>query len=584
MTFFRTWAMLRPFASHVRSRTVWIVIASVLSSASEAVALALIVGIATSLSSGGSGELVLPILDVRLPTIAQAIIAVAAELVALGGHLLIARLTAGLTADVIASARMRVLTTYLDASWETQSVEKEGMFQQAIGPYTTIAAGLMGTLMSAISAGLMFVVYIVSATVANAFATAAILAIGFLVILAMRPISARTRSAASKFANTQQAFAQHVGRFASTSMEYKLFGVQNAIRDQFLGYTSQLRADQMRSRFFVIGGSSLFRDLVLTLMVVAIGAATLLPGADWTAIVAVIALVLRGTLAANQLNQANQSINEVSPQLELLLERLDEWESAQLPEGTLEAGGLARIELRDVGYTYPDQTQGLSHVSLEIEAGESLGVIGRSGAGKSTLAQILLRLRRPTTGAVLVDDTDYRQFSAASWARTVGFVPQEPALLSGTIRENIDFNRGLSDEVIVRAARDAHIAPDIAAMAGGFDTVLGPRGQGLSGGQKQRVAIARALAGAPKVLVLDEPSSALDPRSERLLAETLAELRGRTTVVIVAHRLKTVESCDRMIVVEGGEITTIGTPAELLGPSGQYLTLLEGTADVPQER
>ena len=423
-----------------------------------------------------------------------------------------------------------------------------------------------------------------SATVANAFATAAILAIGFLVILAMRPISARTRSAASKFANTQQAFAQHVGRFASTSMEYKLFGVQNAIRDQFLGYTSQLRADQMRSRFFVIGGSSLFRDLVLTLMVVAIGAATLLPGADWTAIVAVIALVLRGTLAANQLNQANQSINEVSPQLELLLERLDEWESAQLPEGTLEAGGLARIELRDVGYTYPDQTQGLSHVSLEIEAGESLGVIGRSGAGKSTLAQILLRLRRPTTGAVLVDDTDYRQFSAASWARTVGFVPQEPALLSGTIRENIDFNRGLSDEVIVRAARDAHIAPDIAAMAGGFDTVLGPRGQGLSGGQKQRVAIARALAGAPKVLVLDEPSSALDPRSERLLAETLAELRGRTTVVIVAHRLKTVESCDRMIVVEGGEITTIGTPAELLGPSGQYLTLLEGTADVPQER
>ena len=228
MTFFRTWAMLRPFASHVRSRTVWIVIASVLSSASEAVALALIVGIATSLSSGGSGELVLPILDVRLPTIAQAIIAVAAELVALGGHLLIARLTAGLTADVIASARMRVLTTYLDASWETQSVEKEGMFQQAIGPYTTIAAGLMGTLMSAISAGLMFVVYIVSATVANAFATAAILAIGFLVILAMRPISARTRSAASKFANTQQAFAQHVGRFASTSMEYKLFGVQNA--------------------------------------------------------------------------------------------------------------------------------------------------------------------------------------------------------------------------------------------------------------------------------------------------------------------------------------------------------------------
>ena len=584
MTFFRTWAMLRPFASHVRSRTVWIVIASVLSSASEAVALALIVGIATSLSSGGSGELVLPILDVRLPTIAQAIIAVAAELVALGGHLLIARLTAGLTADVIASARMRVLTTYLDASWETQSVEKEGMFQQAIGPYTTIAAGLMGTLMSAISAGLMFVVYIVSATGANAFATAAILAIGFLVILAMRPISARTRSAASKFANTQQAFAQHVGRFASTSMEYKLFGVQNAIRDQFLGYTSQLRADQMRSRFFVIGGSSLFRDLVLTLMVVAIGAATLLPGADWTAIVAVIALVLRGTLAANQLNQANQSINEVSPQLELLLERLDEWESAQLPEGTLEAGGLARIELRDVGYTYPDQTQGLSHVSLEIEAGESLGVIGRSGAGKSTLAQILLRLRRPTTGAVLVDDTDYRQFSAASWARTVGFVPQEPALLSGTIRENIDFNRGLSDEVIVRAARDAHIAPDIAAMAGGFDTVLGPRGQGLSGGQKQRVAIARALAGAPKVLVLDEPSSALDPRSERLLAETLAELRGRTTVVIVAHRLKTVESCDRMIVVEGGEITTIGTPAELLGPSGQYLTLLEGTADVPQER
>ncbi len=200
-------------------------------------------------------------------------------------------------------------------------------------------------------------------------------------------------------------------------------------------------------------------------------------------------------------------------------------------------------------------------------------MIGHSGAGKSTLVQLLLRLRHPTTGRILVDGVDYTEFTDASWAKVLGFVPQEPSLTEGTIAENIDFGRGLPEDVIERAARDAHVEADVLGMEGGFAHELGPRGAGLSGGQKQRVAIARALAADPSLLVLDEPTSALDPRSEQLLVETLSSLKGRTTMVIVAHRLRTVRMCDRLAVFEQGRIVQIGTPAELLEQEGYYRSM-----------
>jgi len=193
-----------------------------------------------------------------------------------------------------------------------------------------------------------------------------------------------------------------------------------------------------------------------------------------------------------------------------------------------------------------------------------LGVVGPSGGGKSTLVQVLLRLRLPRSGSVLVNGVPYQEHRDSDWTRLVTLVPQEPRLMEASIAENIRFFRsGISDEQVRSAARAAHVEAEMIAQSHGFDTVLGPRGSGLSGGQKQRLAIARALVGKPAVIVLDEPTSALDAESERLVQDTIRELKGTVTFVIVAHRATTLALCDRLVVVRNGSVEQVASLIDL---------------------
>jgi len=220
------------------------------------------------------------------------------------------------------------------------------------------------------------------------------------------------------------------------------------------------------------------------------------------------------------------------------------------------------IELVDVGYSYDDRIPAIRDVNLTIRRGEVLGIVGPSGSGKSTLLQVLLRLRLPGSGEVLVDGVDYATIDRTSWSHLVAVVPQEPQLIEASIADNIAFLRPeVTRDDVERAAEAAHVAAEVRELPDGFDTMLGPRGTGLSGGQKQRVAFARALAGTPQLLILDEPTSALDSESERRIRETISELEGRVTLVIVAHRLSTLDVCDRVITIADGTIEAITPPA-----------------------
>jgi ABC-type multidrug transport system fused ATPase/permease subunit len=197
-------------------------------------------------------------------------------------------------------------------------------------------------------------------------------------------------------------------------------------------------------------------------------------------------------------------------------------------------------------------------ITLTIDAGEIVGVVGPSGAGKSTLVQLLLRLRVPSRGTITVSGIPYEDIEPSSWHRLVALVPQDPKLFGGSVHDNIAFHRpGITRERVEQAAAAAHVAHDVRELPEGFDTMLGPRGTGLSGGQKQRVAIARALVGEPQLVVLDEPTSALDTRSEQLLLQTIEELEGRVTMVIVAHRLTTLARCDRLLAMNHGHLRVV---------------------------
>jgi len=232
------------------------------------------------------------------------------------------------------------------------------------------------------------------------------------------------------------------------------------------------------------------------------------------------------------------------------------------------------IEFEAVGFAYPGKEPALREVSLSVDTGQKLAIVGRSGSGKSTLVSLVPRLYDPDRGRVLLDGLDVREYELRSLRDNVSLVSQEVVLMNGTIRENIAFSTGAASPAAVeRAARAAHVLEFADSLPAGLDTEVGDRGVLLSGGQRQRIAIARALLKDAPVLILDEATSALDTEAERTIQAALEELMANRTTLVIAHRLSTVENADRIVVLEQGALTESGTHAELLARGGAYAQL-----------
>jgi ABC-type multidrug transport system fused ATPase/permease subunit len=231
---------------------------------------------------------------------------------------------------------------------------------------------------------------------------------------------------------------------------------------------------------------------------------------------------------------------------------------------------VEEIRIRDLSFTYDAVIEpALSSVNLVVRRGEAVGIIGSSGSGKSTLVDVLLGLLQPSGGQMLVDKQDI-QTNLRSWQNQIGYVPQTIFLTDDSLRRNIAL--GLPDnlvdeEAVVDALRAAQLQDFVAGLPDGLDTVVGERGVRLSGGQRQRIGIARALYNKPEVLVLDEATSSLDTETEHEVMKAVQALQGTKTVVIVAHRLSTVEYCDRLYRLENARVVDEGTFSEVMNRS-----------------
>ncbi|MEH1054354.1 ABC transporter ATP-binding protein [Micromonospora sp. CPCC 206171] len=313
-------------------------------------------------------------------------------------------------------------------------------------------------------------------------------------------------------------------------------------------------------------------------VVLGYGGWRVLDGATEVGVLAAFLLYLRRFFEPMQeLSQFYNSLQSATAALEKLAGVLDERpgvpEPAQpvpLPSGP----GRGAVAFRSVSFGYRPGTPILVGLDLRVPAGQTVALIGPTGAGKSTVAKLLARFHDPDSGSVELDGIDLRDLADPELRRAVVLVTQENHLFSGTVAENIRFGRPGADDAAVQAAARAIGAHDfIAALSDGYATEVHRRGGRLSAGQRQLVAFARAFLADPRVLILDEATSSLDVPTERLVQRALATVLRDRTALVIAHRLSTVETADRVLVLDGGRVVEDGPPARLAAAGGRYAAL-----------
>jgi ATP-binding cassette, subfamily B, bacterial len=479
-------------------------------------------------------------------------------------------LPARIASSVQARLRRDVFGAFTRASWEVQSREREGHLQEIMTSQVLQATGGALQATGLVTAGFSFLVLVASAFALNVLAAVFVMTAATLLFVLLRPLNSLGVRQARALSQAQMDYAGGIGEASRMAEDTQVFGVDGAQRGRIERLV--VTAQDLFFRTQMIGRlvPNIYSTMIYLILVAGLAILYEIGKSHVAALGAVVLLLVRAGTYGQSLQTSYQGLRQSLPFIERLQETARRFTESSPIHGHRPLSELRTLAFQDVCFAYRAGNPVLSCISFEMTGGEAIGIVGPSGAGKSTLVQLLLQLRTPDSGRYLVNGVPVEEFSREDWHRRVAYVPQEPRLVHATVAENIRYFRDLDDEAIERAGRLARIHDEVMAWPDGYQTVVGPRADAVSGGQQQRICVARAIAARPGVLVLDEPTSALDPYSETLIQESLMALKDELTLFIIAHRMSTLNMCDRVMVVVDGRLQAFDSKALLERDNAYY--------------
>ncbi|HMD56060.1 MAG TPA: ABC transporter ATP-binding protein [Solirubrobacteraceae bacterium] len=476
---------------------------------------------------------------------------------------------ARIATDVQSRLRRELFDVFTRASWDVQSRDREGHFQETLTGQVGQASGGAIQVSQLIISAFTFIVLMATALALNALAAGVILVGALLLFGALRPFNLLAVRLARELSRAQLGYAGGISEAGRMAEETQVFGTGAAQRARINVLIAQAQRLYYRSLLVNRLSPALYQSAVLVILVAGLYVIYKQGSSHLAALGGVVLIVYRAGLYGQQVQSSFQGLRTSLPFIDRLQDVARQYAESAPPDGALALPPVETLAFDKISFGYRPERPVLKEISFRIGAGEAVGIIGPSGAGKSTLIQLLLQLRSPDQGRYLINDQPVSDFKRADWYRRVSYVPQAPRLLHASVADNIRFMRELDDEAVERAAKLARIHEDIVSWPNGYETIVGPRVDAVSGGQQQRLCLARALAAHPEVLVLDEPTSALDPHSERLIQGSLEGLRHEMTLFIIAHRLSTLDICDRVMVIVDGRVAAFDS-TDLLQQNNTY--------------
>ncbi len=461
----------------------------------------------------------------------------------------------------------------LHAKWGFLLRQKAGYVQTTIVQHVQKTMALFQALAQVIQSFTGLAMYLVVAVSISWRITVLTLILGAVLFLISRPLVRKTRSIGEQTTELEKSVAHNIIEHLAGLKTVKAAGKEKSVISKIRNNLYSLRGLFIKDAVVRSLGTIFIQPIGFLFIMVIFAVTYRSPGFSIAVFAATAYLIQKIFVYVDSGQVALHGINGLVPYADNINRYKEQSQLAneQSSDAVQQFSFEKNIEFKEVSLSYEGRGEAISNMNLVIQKGEVLGVVGPSGAGKTSFVDLLLRLFKPTNGSIIVDNQDLENISLDEWRNHIGYVSQDLFLLNEDIESNIRFyDPSLSQKQIEGAAKKAHIYDVIQELPEKFKTNIGERGVMLSMGQRQRIVLARILARSPDILILDEATSALDSESEEFIKQAIKKLHGKTTVIVIAHRLTTVMDVDSLIVIDNGKIVEKGSPEELLEDTKSY--------------